>query len=105
MGDLGGTQTRHRPGLQQRDEPRRHASAERASKELGLAATAAPSAQAAVAVADIVILATNSAEPVIRTDWHAPGCHAAGPTTPTAPSTLSVGLAGTEVAPAARLLT
>lgn len=52
-----------------------------------------------------MILATNSAEPVIRTDWHAPGCHAAGPTTPTAPSTLSVGLAGTEVAPAARLLT
>jgi|SoiMethySBSTD1v2_1073268.scaffolds.fasta_scaffold17186_6 ornithine cyclodeaminase/alanine dehydrogenase-like protein (mu-crystallin family) len=58
-----------------RDERRRQEFAERASKELGLATTAAPSAQAAVAEADIVILATNSPEPVIRTHWLAPGCH------------------------------
>lgn len=40
-----------------------------------------PSAEAAVADADIVILATKSGEPVIDADWLSPGCHvnAVGP--------------------------
>jgi ornithine cyclodeaminase/alanine dehydrogenase-like protein (mu-crystallin family) len=58
-----------------RDEGRRRKFAERAAEELGVAATAAPSAQATVEDADIVILATNSSEPVIHTDWLAAGCH------------------------------
>lgn len=58
-----------------RAEHRRREFAERAAEELGLDATAAPSAQAAVDGAEIVILATSSSKPVIRTDWLPPGCH------------------------------
>lgn len=58
-----------------RDERRRREFAQRATEKLRLAATASPSAQAAVEDADIVILATNSSEPVIHTDWLAAGCH------------------------------
>jgi ornithine cyclodeaminase/alanine dehydrogenase-like protein (mu-crystallin family) len=58
-----------------RDERRRREFAERATEELGLAGTASPSAQATVEDADIVILATNSSEPVVHTDWLAAGCH------------------------------
>jgi len=58
-----------------RDERRRREFAERTTGELGLAATASPSARAAVEDADIVILATDSSEPVIRSDWLAAGGH------------------------------
>jgi ornithine cyclodeaminase/alanine dehydrogenase-like protein (mu-crystallin family) len=38
-------------------------------------ATVAPSAEAAVRGADVVVLATTSREPVVRRDWLAPGTH------------------------------
>jgi ornithine cyclodeaminase/alanine dehydrogenase-like protein (mu-crystallin family) len=58
-----------------RDEGRRRAFAARAEHELGLDATAVASARDAVAGAPIVVLATNSPEPVVEVDWLAPGCH------------------------------
>jgi ornithine cyclodeaminase len=47
----------------------------RARTELGLEAHAAESARAAVAGADIVVLATRSTVPVIQPEWLAPGVH------------------------------
>ena len=56
-----------------RGAERRRAFAGRAESELGLAARATPAAREAVEGADIVVLATNSAIPVIDPDWLAPG--------------------------------
>jgi ornithine cyclodeaminase len=49
-------------------------------------ATVAPSAEAAVRGADVVVLATTSSEPVISRDWLAPGVHvnAVGASVPSA---------------------
>ncbi len=58
-----------------RSEERRTAFAARQGKRLGVPVVAAPSAEAAVADADIVVLATVSTEPVIRADWLRPGVH------------------------------
>jgi alanine dehydrogenase len=44
-------------------------------KELGVEVLPAPSAEACVAQADVVITITKSAEPVCRADWLAPGTH------------------------------
>ncbi len=67
-----------------RDESRRERFAERARAELGLKATAASSARAAVEDADIVILSTNSPEPVIDASWVKAGAHVSsfGPKAP-----------------------
>jgi ornithine cyclodeaminase/alanine dehydrogenase-like protein (mu-crystallin family) len=48
-------------------------------------ATVAPSAEAAVRGADVVVLATSSREPVVSRDWFAPGAHvnAVGASVPT----------------------
>ena len=43
--------------------------------ELGMPVRAAASAEAAVAGADIVVTATNSAKPVLMNDWLKPGTH------------------------------
>lgn len=48
---------------------------ERLSAELGCPVRAAASAEAAVAGADIVVTATNSATPVVMHQWLAPGAH------------------------------
>jgi ornithine cyclodeaminase/alanine dehydrogenase-like protein (mu-crystallin family) len=58
-----------------RDEGRRRAFADRASDELGLSVTVAASAREAVDGARIVVLATNSPEPVVDAGWLPPGCH------------------------------
>ena len=54
-----------------------HASsfAERMTGRLGLPVTAAPSAHDAIHEADIVVLATNSHDPVIAGEWLTPGQH------------------------------
>lgn len=49
--------------------------AERAGRELRLAAVAAASAREAVEGADLVVAATNSSQPVIDGGWIAPGAH------------------------------
>jgi ornithine cyclodeaminase/alanine dehydrogenase-like protein (mu-crystallin family) len=46
-----------------------------AERHAGLSVEAAPSAREAVSGADVVVTATNSAEPVIEHDWLAPGAH------------------------------
>ncbi len=53
-------------------------------RELGVAATPAPSAEAAVGDADIVVTITKSAEPVLRANWLKSGVHvnAAGANAP-----------------------
>ena len=53
----------------------RGAFAERARRELGLAATAVSSAPDAVEGADLVVTATNSNQPVVDGAWIAPGAH------------------------------
>jgi len=58
-----------------RDPGRRARFAERCRAELGLPAQAAPDARAAVADADVVVLATNSGTPVIVAEWVRPGAH------------------------------
>ncbi|MDA8346985.1 MAG: hypothetical protein M0Z66_16200 [Thermaerobacter sp.] len=45
------------------------------SEQWGLEVVAAPDARAAVEGADIVVTATNAAEPVIQADWVQPGTH------------------------------
>lgn len=49
--------------------------ANRVRAELGVSATGAGSAEAAVREHDIVVLATNSSAPVLEPDWLAPGTH------------------------------
>lgn len=49
--------------------------AARAREELGLAARAVGSAREAVEEREVVIIATNSATPVVAADWIAPGTH------------------------------
>jgi len=58
-----------------RDAARRDAFAARVSGELGVAATAAASAEDAVRDADVVIVSTTSRTPVIDAAWLAPGAH------------------------------
>ena len=58
-----------------RDASRRHAFAERMTKLLGVEVRAAASAEEAVQGADIVVTATDSARPVVRGEWLAPGVH------------------------------
>ncbi len=65
-----------RPGtvrVYSRDPGRRAAFAERVTGELDLTAVASGSAEAAVGGAQLVILATDSAVPVIEAGWLAPG--------------------------------
>lgn len=52
---------------------RTRANAEALAREVG--ATAAPSIEAALAGADVVCTVTAAAEPVVRREWFAPGCH------------------------------
>jgi alanine dehydrogenase len=49
--------------------------ARRLARELGVAARPAASAEAAVAEADIVIVITKAAEPVLRANWLKSGVH------------------------------
>jgi len=58
-----------------RDGQRRAAFARRARDELSLDAREAASAEEAARGRDIVVLATNSARPVIDPAWIGPGCH------------------------------
>ncbi len=58
-----------------RDPARREAFARRARSELGLPAATVPDPRAAVAGADIVLLATSSTTPVIEAGWVAAGAH------------------------------
>jgi alanine dehydrogenase len=53
----------------------RNAFAGRIERELGVAAQPAASAEAAVAEADVVIVITKSAEPVLRANWLKSGVH------------------------------
>jgi ornithine cyclodeaminase/alanine dehydrogenase-like protein (mu-crystallin family) len=53
----------------------RNAFAGRVERELGVAAQPAASAEAAVAEADVVIVITKSAEPVLRANWLKSGVH------------------------------
>jgi alanine dehydrogenase len=53
----------------------REAYARAMESELGLEVRPAPSAQACVAEADVVVTITNSAEPVCRAEWLAEGAH------------------------------
>ena len=54
---------------------RREAYARAMESELNLEVRPAPSGQACVAEADVVVTITNSAEPVCRADWLAEGAH------------------------------
>lgn len=49
--------------------------AERARRELGIAARTADSARAAVEGSDLVVAATNTSEPIVDGGWLAPGAH------------------------------
>jgi len=62
----------------------REAFARRIERELRVAATAAPSGEAAVGDADVVVTITKSAEPVLRANWLKSGVHvnAAGANSP-----------------------
>ena len=53
----------------------REAYARSMEKELGVEVRPAPSAQACVAEADVVVTITNSAAPVCRSEWLAEGAH------------------------------
>jgi ornithine cyclodeaminase len=57
------------------DPAHREAFAEWARTDLGLAATAVPTARDAVAGAAIVVLATRSETPVVSAEWIEPGAH------------------------------
>lgn len=61
-----------------RDEQRRVTFALRMARETGIAVTAARSAPAAIAEADVVCCATTSAEPVFDAAWLRPGAHVNG---------------------------
>ncbi|MGW0936962.1 ornithine cyclodeaminase family protein [Streptomyces sp. NPDC002666] len=58
--------------------------ARRASQELGVAARVAPQVRDAVSGRDVVIVATNSSEPVLDAEWISAGTHVTtlGPKTP-----------------------
>ena len=58
-----------------RDAHRRAAFADEMAAETGLAVNPCDSAEACVQGADIVVAATNAAEPVVLGDWLAPGAH------------------------------
>jgi len=58
-----------------RDRARLEAFCTRLAGELGTPVRAAASAEEAASGADIVVTATNSAEPVLRHAWLAPGAH------------------------------
>ena len=58
-----------------RERARREAFAARCRDVLAMPAEAAPSAEAAVRDAEIVLVATSSARPVIEAGWVAPGAH------------------------------
>ena len=58
-----------------RDRARLDAFCQKLAGELGAPVRAAASVQEAVAGADIVVTATNSAEPVLMHAWLAPGAH------------------------------
>lgn len=58
-----------------RNAEKRLAFAQRMAAQLSIPVHAADDAQTAVEGADFVVLATNSAEPVIKTEWLATGAH------------------------------
>ncbi len=58
-----------------RTDAHRDAFARRIERELGVAARPAASAEAAVGEADVVIVITKSAEPVLRANWLKSGVH------------------------------
>ena len=53
----------------------RQSFARRAREELGIAVTAVDTAHDAVADADLVVMATNTVQPIIKGEWIAPGAH------------------------------
>ena len=61
-----------------RNAENRNAYARRVERELKIDTHAAPSAEAAVADADIVTIITKSAEPVLRANWLKSGVHVNG---------------------------
>ncbi len=58
-----------------RDQGRRETFAARMTDELGIPVTAAPTAEACIDGADIVITMTNSTTPVLQGSWLVPGQH------------------------------
>ena len=58
-----------------RDPDRRRETAARWALETGLDVQATETAEEAVRGADVVLLATNSATPVVKAEWLAPGAH------------------------------
>ncbi|HMP63344.1 MAG TPA: ornithine cyclodeaminase family protein [Phenylobacterium sp.] len=58
-----------------RSPERAQAFARRITEDLGLPCEARPTAQAAVAQADMVCTVTNAAEPILKGAWLAPGTH------------------------------
>jgi ornithine cyclodeaminase/alanine dehydrogenase-like protein (mu-crystallin family) len=58
-----------------RNRERLEAFCEKLARELGVPVRAAASGEEAASGADIVVTATNSAEPVLRHAWLAPGAH------------------------------
>ncbi|MFZ0892575.1 MAG: ornithine cyclodeaminase family protein [Thermoplasmata archaeon] len=61
--------------LYRRDPDRRRVAAESLTHELGINVSPAPSAEAAVAEAEVVVLATDSSTPVVQADWLRSGAH------------------------------
>jgi ornithine cyclodeaminase/alanine dehydrogenase-like protein (mu-crystallin family) len=58
-----------------RSAEKREAFAREAAEQFGRPVEAAPSAEEAVRGADILVTATNSAEPVVEAEWVSPGTH------------------------------
>ncbi len=58
-----------------RSREKREAFAREAAEQFGKPVEAVPSAEEAVRGADILITATNSAEPVLESEWVSPGTH------------------------------
>ena len=74
-GAEGGRHAQRACGLRRATAPSSKRSARKLAKELGAPVRAAASAEEAVAGADIVVAATDSAEPVLKHAWLAPGAH------------------------------